>query len=182
MNAGQPEFGSGHPWRRVHFACSGIVSYSVQANFFESGAQPPVLPEPCPPKKVLTVVNSAPFAPTPFSRRSSLIFMPSPMYVVVRVIHRVGDGVEPLAIRRDVRKPVLRVRSVGDLLGQLVVRPCAVSRHAPTHPTCLSGWSRSTPTCHRPSTRGHHPVLCLWSSAIRRFRPRRSGRCRRCLR
>jgi hypothetical protein len=62
-----------------HFACSGIVSYSVQANFFESGDQPPVLPEPWPPKKVVTVVNSAPFAPTPSLRRSSLIFMPSPM-------------------------------------------------------------------------------------------------------
>src|SRR6267154_1096766 len=36
---------------------------------------------------------------------------------VVRMIYRVGDGVEPLAIRRDMRKPVLRVLTVGDLLG-----------------------------------------------------------------
>jgi len=50
---------------QCHFA--GSVSYSVQANFRESGAQPPVLADPCPPKKVLTVVSSAPFAATPFS-------------------------------------------------------------------------------------------------------------------
>jgi hypothetical protein len=35
-------------------------------------------------------------------------------------------------------------------------------------------------TCHRLNTRGHHPVRCLWSSAARRFRPRRSGRRPRC--
>ena len=69
-----------HRTEALQFSFSGMVSYSVQANFFESGDQPPVLPEPCPPKKVLTVVNLAPFAPTPFCRRSILIFMPSPMY------------------------------------------------------------------------------------------------------
>jgi hypothetical protein len=34
---------------RDHSAGFGVVSYSVQTNFVESGAQPPVLPEPCPP-------------------------------------------------------------------------------------------------------------------------------------
>src|SRR5260370_27690652 len=53
---------------------------------------------------------------------------------VIWMIHRVGYGIEPLAIPGDMRKPVLCVLTIGDLLGQSVIRPCAVYWHAPSIP------------------------------------------------